>query len=205
MSNLPAELVAEVFSFLDPHDPTSIPTLVRSAQVSHSFGEISKLDSVWRPHLARWDYHPARPTTDSERAYCISRAQCDREVEKNLYKLVRAPFGRSALRDLITARGLLATHALVLAEDVSEETDPEYHLSTQYWAGKCLGFVRRAAAVETFTRIANVLDRRDHGFHPEQLWNWEHCLEALGAFSAYRNGPIEIVSRTVLSIGLLGS
>ncbi|KAL8276996.1 hypothetical protein RQP46_010631 [Phenoliferia psychrophenolica] len=159
--------------------------------VSRSFAAVAQLDLVWRPHTHFWTFHPTQLVPGEAREYCLERARLDWEVRTDLRLLVRSSTGRATIRDRITSRGLLATTALLELAEVAEEDDPEYYLSTRYQANECLDLVRNAAAVTTFTNLANSTDRDRDDYCVQNLWDWTLCIDALAALAAYRGGAIE--------------
>lgn len=105
MPTLPAELILLTLSNLPRSDALSIPTLLSCRLVSSFFSALSKVATVWAPHVCElWAYHEIG-LAGMDAAYHTSRREVDDQVRASLHSLVRASEGRLDILEEITAHG----------------------------------------------------------------------------------------------------
>jgi hypothetical protein len=192
MTSLPPELVLACLSHLDPHDPSTVSTLLSVSLASRTFNELSQASNLWRPLLKVYysrkgkQPHPPLSTPYSlfkQRTISDSRA-------KHLVRQLQEPLGRLPIMEEL--RSILGSDVIQILDQGSEwctiEKESDNYLSLQYWSEESRKVILRDQAIRVWNEIA---EREQEG--QEEL---EDDFErGVNAFGAFRGFDPELVSR----------
>ena len=207
MPAIPPEVLEEILLELPPQDAETLPALLACTSVSHTFSEVVKLDSIWKPIVAhRWsgrapvflelsdpqdrhDMLAAFPEGDnvplSIYGRLVKRKAIKRIFDRHFEALLAEPTHQIPHVSALIELGETNIFPFLdwLAFVLTESDDEDDWLSRRDWAHQVRTAISRRKAIDVWKRIAEGWDG------PEAL------IEGVYSFSAfYGDQSVDLVS-----------